>query len=129
MEDPRFKEGFKKYLDNVCNNSYMFEVSKCCGYSEIVPAFKNATCGDLYRNIMCQFEIKQENKIRVFATDASNNTMVIQNDKTPIRNIILENAIFFKPIYPIPTSVVYKIVYKFEAEEINCGCCSCNSQK
>lgn len=127
MEDPRFKQGFKKYLDNVCNNSYMFEVSKCCGYSEIVPAFKNATCEDLYRNIMCQFEIKQENKIRVFARDASNNTMVIQNDKTPIRNIILENAIFFKPIYPIPTSVVYKIAY--EIEEINCVCCSCNSQK
>jgi hypothetical protein len=131
MEDPRFKEGFKKYLDNVRNNSYIFELSKCCGYSEIVPTFKNATCADLYRNIMCQFEIKEENKIKVYATitDASNNTMVIQNDKTPIRNIILENASFFKPIYPLPTTVVYKLVYKFETEEINCGCCSCNSQK
>ena len=127
MEDPRFKQGFKKYLDNVLNNSYMFEVSKCCGYSEIVPAFKNATCADLYRNVMCQFEIKQENKIIVFARDASNNTMVVQNDSTPIRNFILKNAFFFKPIYPLPTSVVYKLAYKFETEELNCGCCSCNS--
>jgi hypothetical protein len=127
MEDPRFKQGFKKYLDNVRNNSYMFEVSKCCGYSEIVPAFKNATCADLYRNVMCQFEIKQENKIIVFARDASNNTMVVQNDATPIRNFILKNAFFFKPIYPLPTSVVYKLAYKFETEELNCGCCSCNS--
>ena len=122
MEDPRFKQGFKKYLDNVRNNSYMFEVSKCCGYSEIVPSFKNATCADLYRNIMCQFGINIENKILVFATDASNNKMIIQNDNTPIRNIVLENSFFFKPIYPLPTTVVYKLVYEYENEEINCKC-------
>jgi hypothetical protein len=128
MEDPRFKQGFKKYLDNVRNNSYIFEVSKCCGYSEIVPTFKNATCADLYRNVMCQFDINVENKIKVYATitESSKNILVIQNDKTPIRNIILENASFFKPIYPLPTTVVYNLVYKFETEEINC---SCNYQK
>jgi hypothetical protein len=128
MEDPRFKQGFKKYLDNLHNNSYMFEVSKCCGYSEIVPSFKNATCADLYRNIMCQFDIKPEIKISVYATHASNNKMVIQNDNKPIRNIILENASFLKPIYPLPTSVVYKLVYEFDTEGLNC-CSSCNSQK
>ena len=129
MEDPVFKEGFKKYVDSVRSNCYMFEVSKCCGYSEIVPIFKYATCADLYRNIIHQFDINPENKIKVHATttDSSKNIMYIQNDNTPIRNIIVENSNFFKPIYPLPTSVVYKLVYKFETEGSSCSCCSCNS--
>jgi hypothetical protein len=126
MEDPQFKQGFKKYVDSIRSNCYMFDVNKCCGYSEIVPAFKNSTCADLYRNIECQFDIKPEHKIKVYATDASNNAMVIQNDTTPIRNIILENQIFFRPIYPLPTSVVYKLTYEYENTGMNC-CSSCNS--
>jgi len=127
MEDPVFKEGFKKYIDSVRSNCYMFDVNKCCGYSEIVPIFKYATCADLYRNIMHQFDIKPEIKMSLYARDANNNTMMIQNDNTPIRNIIVENSNFFKPIYPLPTSVVYKLVYKFETEGSSCSCCSCNS--
>jgi hypothetical protein len=126
MEDPQFNQGFKKYVDSVHRNCYMFDVNKCCGYSEIVPTFKNSTCADLYRNIECQFDIKPENKIKVYATDSSNNAMVIQNDTTPIRNIILENQIFFRPIYPLPTSVVYKLTYEYENTGMNC-CSSCNS--
>jgi len=133
MEDPQFKQGLKKYVDSIRSNCYIFEVSKCCGYSEIVPAFKNSTCADLYRNIECQFDIKPENKIKVYATtrDASGNIILIkslniQNDTTPIRNIILENQIFFKPIYPVPTSVVYKLTYEYENTGLNC-CSSCNS--
>lgn len=122
MEDPIFNQGFKRYLDNVRNNGYMFEVSKCCGYSEIMPIFKSATCADLYTNIMHQFGINIENKIRVFVTDASNNRLIIQNDSTPIKNFILENANFFKPVYPLPTRVVYKITHEYENEGINCKC-------
>ena len=133
MEDPQFKQGFKKYVDSIRSNCYMFEVSKCCGYSEIVPTFKNATCADLYRNIECQFDIKPGNKIKVYATtkDASGNTifiksLIIQNDNKFIRDIILENHFFFRPIYPIPTSVVYKLTYEYENAGLNC-CSSCNS--
>ena len=135
MEDPQFKQGFKKYVDSVRRNCYMFEVSKCCGYSEIVPLFKNATCSDLHRNIVCQFGIKAEEKIRIraTATDMSGNVLVInnlyiQNDDKPIRNLILENNNIFKPVYDLPTRVVYKI--RYETENTASCCCndsSCNS--
>lgn len=128
MEDPGFKEGFKKYVDNVRSNCYMFDVNKCCGYSEIVPTFKNATCADLYRNIECQFDIKPGNKIRVHATknEASGIVMYIQNDNKLIRDLISENSNFFQPLYPLPTRVVYKVTYEYELKEMNC-CSSCNS--
>ena len=35
-----------------------------------------------------------------------------------------------KPVYPIPTSVVYKIAYEYENEGLNCCCdgsCKSNS--
>jgi hypothetical protein len=129
MEDPQFTRGFNKYLENVHNNCYMFEVSKCCGYSEIVPIFKTATCSDLHRNVACQFGIKSYNKLKIYTIDTNGKILEIQNYNKLIRDLIFENQSFFKPIYPLPTRVVYKIKYEIDDTLIFC-CCnqpSCNS--
>jgi hypothetical protein len=126
MEDPSFEEGFKKYVDSVRSNCYMFEVNKCCGYSEIVPAFKNATCADLYRNIMCQFDIKPQDNVKLYTKDSTGNMLVIQNNEIPIRNIIIENPNCFKPVYSLPTQVVYKLLYECQVDGQKCCCNSYN---
>jgi hypothetical protein len=99
----------------------MFEYGKCCGYSEIMPMFKSATCADLYRNFINQFQpqITSEEQLKIYATttDTSGNTIVIknlyiQNDEKKLSDIILEHKSFFKPLYPVPETVVYKIRYE-----------------
>ena len=131
MEDPHFIRGFNTYIDNVRNNCYIFNVGKCCGYSEIVPIFKNANCSDLYRNVVCQFDIKPEIIVKLYTKDETGNILLIQNDNKLLRDLILENRNFFTPIYPIPTNVVYKLIYNCEKPDEKGGCenfcCSCYS--
>ena len=109
----KFNEDFNRYISSVRNNSYLFEVNKCCGYCEISPINKSATCADLYKSIISQFYLRPENQIRVYAValDASGNKLFIQNNDKSIKDLIMENNNYFKPIYPLPADVVYKVIF------------------
>lgn len=53
--DNRYNENFEKYLNNMNKKMYIFEVTKCCGYCEMIPVYKTETMFDLYSRISHHF--------------------------------------------------------------------------
>ena len=41
--DNKYNENFEKYVNSMNKKMYIFEVTKCCGYSEIIPVYKTET--------------------------------------------------------------------------------------
>jgi len=106
MEDYTSKtaELFKRTLET----RFVFEVAKCCGYSELVTEFKLATLHDLYRTVSMQFEsnhfsglyfVNAENDIRILIPDTNES----------LRQFIMQHQGVLRPVYPIPAAVVYKV--------------------
>lgn len=106
------------------NNKYIFEVTKCCGYSTFVLVQKDASLIDLYKEIAIHFqcvEIKSLFLVKGEPIDMSVN-MIINNTSNSqrrlyipltvmqtVRQLLYANQPYFKPIYPIPNHVVYRI--------------------
>jgi hypothetical protein len=100
----------KDHIDRFPGNRLIFNITKCCGYSEFLFAYMNSTLADLYRSIQLQFEITD---LRLFTVNsASGVKMEIPNDSTVnVRQFILGNPQYFQPQYPMPAKVVYKLYY------------------
>ena len=58
------------------------------------------------RNIKEQL---QNNNIKIFVKDNFENVLFINDSMLLIKDLILNNPTFFKPVYPLPNKVVYKI--------------------
>ena len=118
----KFNDKLEQYVRTMQNNCYLFEVFKCCGYSEIVPVYKKATCADLYKNIVYQLQLDSPMTIYLTAIDSSGNVIrenfSLQNNSQSVKDFISENN--FTPMYPLPVGVVYKLMY--ECETTTCGC-------
>ena len=107
------------------NNKYLFEVTKCCGYSTFVLVQKDSTLIDLYKEIATHFQCVEIKSLFLVKGDASapidmSNNMIINNINQrrlyipltvmqTVRQLLNANQPFFKPIYPIPNHVVYRI--------------------
>jgi len=102
-----------EYTNIVVNSKYIFEVTKCCGYSEFVAEFKSATLQDLHKSVHAQFF--HNNYLELYVTNI-NEKLIIPNDDTLLNTFINNNRDFFRPLYPIPATVVYKICF-------NDSCC------
>jgi hypothetical protein len=91
------------------NNKILLDVEKTCGYGEFLFVFKKDTLTEISNTIskLMEFETK-----RLFVKDENGNELELPltSDET-IREYILRNSQFFKPVYPIPAIVVYKIYY------------------
>jgi len=91
------------------NNRLLLEIEKTCGYGEFLFVFKKDTMTEISNTISKLMEFEQK---RLFVKDENGNELELPltSDET-IREYILRNSEFFKPVYPIPASVVYKIYY------------------
>ena len=116
-----YNELLNKYISSLYNNCLLFEVTKCCGYSELIPTFKKVSCEDLYNNIYNQFHInKNLTQINVFVYNESKTKLLIPNNNKNIKEFVLENSSFFKPIFKLPSPVVYKIIFEDNRECSTC---------
>lgn len=97
------------------NTQYIFEVTKCCGYSEWVTVYKYMSLSQLYDNIKNQFGGIKPKQLCIL--DQNDNKIVLpESTEIGVRDFILNNANHFRPIYPMPASVVYRVYY-------DDGCC------
>jgi hypothetical protein len=117
--DEKINEYYNKlnsYMNYITNNQYIFELTKCCGYSEFLPIFMNCKLSELYTNISYKLEIQKE--VKLFAINTSTNEKLeIPNDNNVfIKNFLKLYKNYFTPVYPVPAKVVYKIYYYS-------GCC------
>jgi len=96
---------------------YIFEIEKCCGYTEWISVYKKDTLEQLYHNLNIQFS-NTNNKL--FMMDKNLNKVFIENTNIIIFDFIRNNPLFFTPIYPIPNWIIYKLY-------LEDGICHCHN--
>ena len=84
-----------------------FEITKCCGYSQFIPTYRDGTLKDLYRSFSSHFGFSING---LFAKNGGD-SLVVQNNNTSLKDFIRLNPDFFKPVYPLPAKVVYNIYF------------------
>ena len=109
----QYNNKLNTYIKSMTSRQYLFEITKCCDYSEFVPTYKNASLADLYKTVLNQFCHTGEIQVELFVRQ--NNIvdrLVIPNDPAiGLREFINMNQPFFTPIYPLPATVVYRIYF------------------
>lgn len=106
----------EKYMGELFENQYVFEVTKCCGYFVWTSVFKSFSLQQLYHNIKAQFEITDETELikLCVVNNMTNEKRIVPNDNTIIKEFIMKNADFFHPVYKYPAKIVYKVHLVYE---------------
>ena len=113
MSVDQYNSKLNTYITSMTQRQYLFEITKCCEYSEFVPTYKTATLADLYKTVLNQFCHTGESPCELFTRQ--NNIVdrfVIPNDPAILlREFINANPLFFVPIYHLPAKVVYRVYF------------------
>ena len=70
---------------------------------------KSFTCADLFKYLKGYYDTKTI--FRIFAKDAFGNKLEICESECTLKHLLLTNGNFFKPVYPLPHPVVYKLIF------------------
>ena len=104
------------YMQSIINNQYIFELTKCCGYSDFLPVFKSFNLYELYKFVKHKLERNDDINLFVVNNLTIEKLLIPNNDNISIKDFINEYKLFFQPVYPVPARVVYRIYY-------DSGCC------
>lgn len=106
-----YNEKIQYYFQTITKSKYLFEITKCCNYSEIVSVYKEqSSLRELYQTVLGQFHHNSLLELSVIKNDTDK--LIIPNDENILlREFINTNSSFFIPIYPLPASVVYRIIF------------------
>ena len=100
------------FLSFISYKQYLFDVAKCCGYSEFIAIYKDYSLCELYKNISLHFE-QPINNLFVINKNTNEKKKIPNNATITIRQFISSNSDFFTPEYPLETNVVYKIYFDY----------------
>lgn len=93
------------------NEKYMFEVTKCCGYSTIVMVNKRrSTLIDLYKEVSTWFECRSVRRLYLVSPGGGEHDIPV-TDVVSIKDYISANPTLFTPVYPIPNWIVYRVYF------------------
>ena len=112
----KYDEKMNDYVKRLTNYHVLFEVCKCCNYGQIVPVFRKGTLRELYKSVCYNFDAKLESLFII--NSETGEKLVIPNEDIIVKEYIKSFPLFFKPLYPVPAMVVYKIYLNKET----CGC-------
>lgn len=104
--DDNYNKLYGKFLEGLKNYHYYFEISKCCGYSEMVSCTKEDTLKKLYDHISYIF---RNTKIKLFILHGGQKLWIPPSNDIFIKDYLREMREFLKPEYPIPCEIIYKI--------------------
>ena len=109
--DKQYLEKYNSFIQYIPTNHYFFEVTKLCGYGEFFMINKRSNLLELYKNIGIQFQC--ENLKRLFIKNENTlEEILIPNTEMTIFEYISNN--YLKPIYELPTPVVYRIYIDYD---------------
>ena len=113
--ESEFNAKFQQMCNGILNNQYIFEITKLCGHGQFIPIFKRQTLIDIYKIISLHYDCKDIKQL-FFINSCTNEKIHI-----PITHVITIQDFLFshnsgssqiiKPIYPIPSTVVYRIYF------------------
>jgi hypothetical protein len=107
QQDIVFSESKERFFRCIFNQHYLLQITKCCDHFEWITILKTYTCNDLYRYLREFYE--NPKTLQLFAKDDFGNKLEISESDCPIKKLIFTNGNFFKPVYPLPYQVVYKL--------------------
>ena len=102
---------------------YIFEIQKCCGYSEWISVYKKDTIKQLYNNLNIQFATNIKSIYKLYFINNEGNKILVENNNMIVSEFIKK----LNPIYPMPYWIVYKLYLDdgtchkhHSTENINC---------
>lgn len=108
-----YNQNKEAYLRSLFDTHYVFEVTKCCGYSFWVSVYKDESYSTLYKNILREFNYLQSTKFELYATNMIGEKLILpkvfDEGNTYIKDFLITNKDFFIPVYPVPSKIIYKI--------------------
>jgi len=104
-----FHENKERYLNIMYEYKYIFEIKKCCEYTEWITVYKNMTINDLYKNLYTQFYHPHNNNLFLYIINQNGEKKLLQQSEELIKDYIRKNSEYFKPIYPLPEWIVYPL--------------------
>lgn len=109
-----YNQNKEAYLRSLFETQYVFEVTKCCGYSCWVSVYKDETYSALYKNVMREFGYPQlPCKFELYGTNENGENFILpkisDKEELSIKDFLIQNKKFFVTIYPVPAKLVYKI--------------------
>lgn len=115
-----YNEKMNYYLRHVPDKNLLVEVTKCCGYSEILPISKSASLVDLYNTVetifqchrVCELYIKIKNpELNNMCCSCEDSKMIYHITKNTTERSLKELLVQYniRPIYPLPANTVYRI--------------------
>ena len=109
--DNHYQDKREEFLQNTFNLNFVFEVTKCCGYSTFITVYKNQTIIDLYSNIVHHFGNIQIIDLFFITPEGKRIKINISNQKLSdfVSSHVTCNPIRLVPIYDLPKPVIYKI--------------------
>jgi len=105
-----YEDQIENLTKSLLNYNYIFEVTKCCGYSTFVLVSKKGTLLDMYKSISLHFECPDIKSLFVMNENTKEKMKIPVTDTIKIFEYIpTQNRSFFMPVYPIPQPVVFRI--------------------
>ena len=104
-----FHEKKERYMNIMYEYQYIFEIKKCCEYTEWITVYKNMTINDLYNNLYTQFHSPNNNKLFLYIINENGEKKLLKKSEELVKEYIRKNSEYFKPIYPLPDWTVYPL--------------------
>jgi len=110
------KEKYDKLLEDYTRYSkdrmYIFELTKCCGYMELLYAYRIDTCLGLYKLVSLQMATNDIKRLFIIRPDGTEVNIPLSNNL--LLNIFINEEITqhgLRSIYGLDAPVVYKLYY------------------
>ena len=109
--DNQYQEKFNEYTHNMFNIMFVFEVTKCCGYSTFITIYKNQSLIDLYSIIMTHFGNIEIKELYFVSTEQQRINIPLSRQSVSefVSLYVLCNPIRLAPIYPLPKPTIYRL--------------------
>ena len=109
MSVDEYHQKLNKYFTYLTQERLIVEITKCCGYEQIQMFYKNSTLDEIYQDMTINW--CNAGKFELFVLDVTGIRLDIPkgDTTTTLREFINKNRDYFIPIYPLPSSVVYRI--------------------
>jgi hypothetical protein len=125
-----YQQNMKRYINSIIpNTSYIIQVSKCCGYCELLFIFKNSTLIDLYKYVSQQFSCNNIKRLFIKNEKTKTTRTIPITEEITMRQFVVKVNMggdeikgMLSPIYPFPNPVVYRIY-------LDDGHCDCDSKE
>jgi len=108
-----YQDKFNEFIRNINDIMFIFEVTKCCGYSTFITVYKNQTLIELYSNIIHHFGNIEVRELYFISPQNERINIPISNKKLSefVRDYITCNPLKLIPIYDLPKPVIYRLFF------------------